>query len=424
MGLNLIKELYADYVAYEKEKIPLCAAETYVSHFVKQALPSIFEGKYAMGLTNKTANDDFIGSKYIFRLFDLLRQECLQLFGAKYADARTLSGMNCITTVLMALKRGCITPQKVVLTMPQHGGHASVPHILESLNYKYIEMPYDEKAFQIDYETLNALIKNECPNMLIFCQSDLLQPPDFTRINTPPDTCIIYDCTQTFGLIAGKVLPNPLLNCPNMIMIGGTHKTLPSVTCGLILTNNDEYINCLEYAITPLYIRNVQPNNIASVLLSLIELEQVGVEYQNAVVASANVLGGLLERKFSTTYADQRFKIAKINDDIYSKTHQVFILSDEVNSLRLYKNAIYYNVTLNKKHKRLFGEHQWGIRLGVQEIARYGWQYADFDMLSDIIVELSKKQIDTERLFALKNTLLSKKSPKFLLEDFFMDNNE
>lgn len=48
--LEKFKALYSEFDAYVKDTIPLCAAETYVSDFVKQALPSLFEGKYAMGI--------------------------------------------------------------------------------------------------------------------------------------------------------------------------------------------------------------------------------------------------------------------------------------------------------------------------------------------------------------------------------------
>ena len=40
--------LLAELECYNQDKIPLCAAETYVSPFVKNALKSDFEGKYCM----------------------------------------------------------------------------------------------------------------------------------------------------------------------------------------------------------------------------------------------------------------------------------------------------------------------------------------------------------------------------------------
>ena len=35
---------------------------------------------------------------------------------------------------------------------------------------------------------------------------------------------IIYDSTQTLGLIATGIIPNPLLASNNIVLIGGSHK--------------------------------------------------------------------------------------------------------------------------------------------------------------------------------------------------------
>lgn len=69
---------------------------------------------------------------------------------------------------------------------------------------------------------------------------------------------IIYDATQTLGLIAGKILPNPIDCCDNIVLIGGTHKTFPGVTCGYIATNTDAIIQPINQNISPNYFRNVQ----------------------------------------------------------------------------------------------------------------------------------------------------------------------
>lgn len=418
--LEKFKTLYLELCDFENNKIPLCAAETYISDFVKQGLPSVFEGKYAMGLQGKADTTDFIGSDYLFRLFDLLREQCKMTFGADYTDARPLTGMNCLTTVLMALKTSKKKPLRAILTMPEHGGHASVPGIMDVLNMHHIPLPYDESRFQIDYERLNCLIEKEKPDLLVFCQSDLLQPPEFELIKTTDKTCILYDCTQTLGLVGSGVLPNPLTSQKNMIMIGGTHKTLPAATCGLILTCNKKYIKSLDTKISPQFLRNVQPNNIAALLLAIIEQEQVGKEYQEKIVNTANKLGAELTDAFSETFGEKVFTVAALGNGIYTKTHQLFILSDREHTLQLYRNAVKYNVTLNKKSKPLFGEHNWGIRIGVQEIARYAWSDEDLHILAKLIAELGREYVNQTAVESYKKLLLSKKTPHYFLEDYFI----
>ena len=85
--LEEYKQLCKELNKFEKNKIPLCAAETYISDFSKQALISNFEGKYSFVDTN--GNNDFIGGTYVFRLNELLKKECQLLFNAKYTNADT-----------------------------------------------------------------------------------------------------------------------------------------------------------------------------------------------------------------------------------------------------------------------------------------------------------------------------------------------
>lgn len=71
---------------------------------------------------------------------------------------------------------------------------------------------------QIDYDKLNYILAHDDTiSFLFFCQFDAIQSPELKLIKLPPRVGIIYDATQTLGLIAGKVLPNPLIVCDNMI---------------------------------------------------------------------------------------------------------------------------------------------------------------------------------------------------------------
>lgn len=90
--LEEYNQLCRELNEFEKNKIPLCAAETYISDFSKQALISNFEGKYSFVDTN--GNNAFVGGTYVFRLNELLKKECQLLFNAKYTNADTVTGIN------------------------------------------------------------------------------------------------------------------------------------------------------------------------------------------------------------------------------------------------------------------------------------------------------------------------------------------
>jgi len=68
---NELKQLYKKFEKFNEEKVPLCAAETYISDFVRQGLSSDFEGKYIQGYKNRIIEKDNIGSNYIYELLSL-----------------------------------------------------------------------------------------------------------------------------------------------------------------------------------------------------------------------------------------------------------------------------------------------------------------------------------------------------------------
>lgn len=389
--INLYKEMKQN----DKNCIPLCAAETYISEFVKQPLTSEFEGKYYFFEKNK-----------ITELKALITSACNQLFRSKYANAESLSGINCFTVCAMSL---LTSGEKVLLSTPEQGGHASMPVILDTLNISYDSIPYDFNKYQIDYTHLNEMCATGNYSFIIFCQSDLINVPDLSKINIPANMGIIYDATQTLGLISGQCISNPL-DYPNVVLLGGTHKTLPAVACGLIMTNTDLYIEKLHSNITPNYLRDIQPNHMACLLLALIEQIEYGKTYQHTTITLANILGKKLE--------NYGFNVAKIDDDTYTMTHQIFLLMEPEEADSFYIQALNYNISLNQKHKQLF--HNDGIRLGTQQIARFNWTEQDIEILAKLLFAI-KNNSSLESIKTLRKELIAKKIPHFTYNEIIIE---
>ena len=75
----------------------------------------------------------------------------------------------------------------------------------------------------------------------------------------------------------------------------------------------------------------------------------------------------------------------------------------------IFDNAVAAGITLNKKKKKLFGGP--GIRIGVQEIARYGWNDNCLNVLADVLIMLREKHPDSDKLAKLTNSLSEAKRP-------------
>lgn len=404
--LEKFKKIWSEFMDFNKRKIPLCAAENYTSKFVRQALSSQYEGKYIQGYLERIIDKDNIGSDELYKLLSLTNELCEELFNAKYADSRTLSGMNCLAVLIMSLIND---NSKLIITTKEMGGHPSLAAILDRLGISYLAMPYDYAKHQIDYGELNQIMKNTREvSFIVFCQSDVIDPPDLSKLEIPNDVGIIYDGSQTLGLIAAKLLPNPLECCDNIILVGGTHKTLPGPTCGLIMTNNNDYIKAIDYKISPTFLRNIQPNNIAGLCLALIEQQSVGLDYQTKIIDNANYLGLQLMKK--------GIKVRQISDKVFSRTHQLFLeFTPEVTD-SIYELARQNFVTLNKR-KSAFHT---GIRLGVQEVTRYNYSREDFDLIAEMIFLFAHSD-SSDKIQQIVSKLQTKKMPSFVEYDTFME---
>lgn len=191
---------------------------------------------------------------------------------------------------------------------------------------------------------------------------------------------LIFDATQILGLIATNSMENPLqwfADKQKFILMGATHKTLPGPTCGLIMTNNLDLANQFDTLINPDYLRNSQLHHIFSLILTLMELEIYGKQYCSSVVNNANFL--------ATALVKNNFDIIKVAPK-YTYTHQIFISMPESDARKFYNKCLDYGVSINLRNKKLY--KTCGLRIGTQEISRYGWNEKEMFAISEILRDI------------------------------------
>lgn len=374
---DLIK-LCTDISKQEKKLLPLCAAENVVSPFSKIPLDTFLQEKYIMGgILEYQEHSNFVGSKKLYEIYELLVRQCNKLYGCKYADARTLSGVNAVMTLLMSLFSAGDT---ILISSEECGGHGSMPKICRRLGINTIDIPYDYEIYDFDYEETNKLLKSKKIDGILICLSDIIKMPQLKKFDLPQDSILIFDATQILGLIATKNMENPLewfTKKQKFILMGATHKTLPGPTCGLIMTNNLELAQQFDTLINPNYLRNSQLHHIFSLILSLMELEICGQQYCSAIINNANILADTL-----TKY---NFNILKVPPK-YTYTHQLFISMPENDAKKFYNKCLDYGVSINFRNKCLY--KTCGLRIGTQEISRYGWQNAEMIFIAEILRDI------------------------------------
>jgi len=395
------KDTLKEFNSYHADALPLCAAETSMTDFAKLPLKSSLQERYINGSVLKhTYDDNFVGSENLFPLYENISSLCKYIFNADYEDARPLSGMNATTTVLLSsLNIG----DRVAMLYPSGGGHDSFVTIVERLGFVVFEVPFNYESMQIDSSLLSRLVRDKNIKAVLLAPSDIIKSPPLDSLDIG-DALLIYDATQTLGLIASGHIPNPLEQVENIVMVGGTHKTLPGPTCGLILTNSEKIFQRIDSQ-GGIYVRNPQPHQIASLILTLIEFIVVGYDYMEQVIKNTNLLAKNLE--------DLKFNVLKsklLPLGMWSETHQLFIHCNPDEALNLERNSIRYGVTLNRKSKAIFNNS--GIRLGLQEVTRMGWKEGSIPKIAEILNLLSQPSSSESSIFKLMSEL-PEKNPNY-----------
>lgn len=356
---------------FREDVVPLCAAETPISDYVRRFAASPVQEQYAMAGPLTAYDGNFIGAEHVLNLHQLVIDLCRTLYGAAYADPRPSTGVGAVTNLLMTLTKA---GQRIVLQSADAGGHASMAHICRRLGLEAIELPFDYDRMDVAVEQTSELLEQSGAEFMLLAPSDILYAPSLEALQIPEHVTVLYDATQTLGLIASGHLPNPIASHPRFILLGGTHKTLPGPSSGLIMTDNQEIARRIDGELSPKYVRHSQPQQIASLAACLIEHAAVGAGYGDRI------------QLFSRTLSEELSKagIGVIErSNVPSETHQIFFGVPPEDLDGAYDRFARVGVTINKKDKRLF--RGTGFRIGVQEIARYRWEIDDLKRLAVLI---------------------------------------
>lgn len=340
-----------------------------MSAYVRSFMMDSIHEKYAMGGPMVPAAGNFIGAKHVLDLHQLTIDLCRETFGATYADPRPLSGTSAVTSLLMTLSE---PGQRVLLQTPASGGHPSMVPICRRLGLEIIDLPYDYDRFQIDEQACRDLA--DAADFVLVAPSDILYAPDLGILGFADATTVVYDATQTLGLIASGHLPCPLDAHPRLVVSGGTHKTLPGPSTGLLMTQNEEIAARIDSELSPKFVRHSHPHHMAALCATLIEHWEIGGLYSERIRLFADTL--------SASLAGEGLAVLQ-NGDRVTETHQVFLHVAPTRLDAIYDRAAAVGITLNKKRKPLFRDT--GLRLGVQEIARYQWAESDVERLARLL---------------------------------------
>lgn len=321
-------------------------------------------------LTNRyTAPDKFyMGSKYTDQIQTETENLARQLFGAKYADVRPLSGHSADMILLSALAgRG----DKIMVVGKAHGGYPGISEdgYPKVYGLQICEFPFNRQIFNIDTEQAGRAIESERPRIVIFGASMILFPHPVKALT---GTCrkvgakIAFDGAHVLGLIAGNQFQDPLREGAG-VLIGSTHKSFFGPQGGIILAN--EYEEQLREATFPSLVDNAHWNRIAALYVALSEMKKFGRRYANQVVRNSKALARALDQ--------HGIKLVGRHCG-FTESHQIIVdLTSETEGVRLARRLEEANIIVDS-----------GIRIGTCEETRRGMREPEMNQIAELIARV------------------------------------
>lgn len=291
VGAAMNKEL-----ARQRRNLELIASENIVSPAVMAAMGSVLTNKYAEGYSAKRY---YGGCECVDIVEDIAVARAKELFGCKFANVQAHSGSQANTAVYFAL----LQPGDTVLGMSlAHGGHLThgSPVNLSGKYFNFISYGLGDDE-RIDYDKVEALVKENHPKLIVAGASAYPRAIDFTRlaeIAHSNDALLMVDMAHIAGLVAAGLHQSPIGLAD--VVTTTTHKTLRGPRGGLILTNDEEIAKKINKAIFPGIQGGPLMHVIAAKAVCFGEaLKPEFKAYQQQVVDNAQALAkGLLARGF------------------------------------------------------------------------------------------------------------------------------
>ena len=180
---------------------------------------------------------------------------------------------------------------------------------------------------------------------------------------------LLFDAAHLSGVIAGGAWPNPLDEGAH-VMTCSTYKSLGGPPSGLLVTNDMEIAERIDAIAFPGLTANFDVGKIASLAIALVDWQRHGSAYAAEMLASANVLQSAL--------------LAEGVDALPTRSHAFALRTGDGHRLAQHlrtANLLTSGIGL----PGATGETMNGLRLGTNEIVRWGMTTVDMAELAKLI---------------------------------------
>lgn len=376
-NVKWIEEVVGQQNEWRRNTINLIASENVMSTRARAVMGSDFAHRYAEGHPGERY---YQGTDKIDEIESWIKLQLKTLFNCQHMEVRPISGTIANDEVFSRY----IAPGDVVMVNSTAGGGHISHHKSGSVG-KYtkniVDFPLTPDGYHLDCEQTEKLIAKLHPRVLILGKSLFLFPEpvrELRKVCSDNGTTVIYDAAHVLGLIAGKRFQNPLAEGAD-IMTASTHKTFFGSQRGLIMSNlSTKDWWKIDKGAFPGSSSNHHLDTLVSLAISTCEMVAFAEAYATQTVANAKALARSL--------SDMGFNVqAKAFD--FTESHQIAIDVSELGGgnevARILKeNDIILNMNLLPFEPLEKVTNPAGIRIGVQEMTRFGMKEGEMEKIA------------------------------------------
>jgi glycine hydroxymethyltransferase len=374
------------------ECVNLIASESVMSPLAEKFFLSDFEGRY----NEHDIEPHYCGTKFSMEIERLCNEVFQKNFNTKFVETRPIAGGIANLIAYNAFtKVGDII---VSLGIP-NGAHISSTRwgLAGVHGLKNIDMIFDKEKMNIDAEQTIKLINQVEPKLVMFGASMFLFPEPLKDIKEEidPKIKIVYDAAHVFGLIYNRKFQDPLAEGADLIT-SSTHKTFQGPQGGIIIGNADlseDDWQKIQTSIFPGILSNHHIHRLPALAITALEMNEFGKEYAEQTVKNA--------KQFGQSLYELGFKVLCPNLG-FTESHQIIVDVKEFGGGKIVSEKLEENnIICNKMALPTDSPHDAtknpsGIRLGVQELTRWGMKENDMQTVAEffkkILVENEKPE--------------------------------
>jgi glycine hydroxymethyltransferase len=235
---------------------------------------------------------------------------------------------------------------------------------------------------EVDLEALEREAKQIRPRLIVLGGSLALLPYPVREVRKLADELgayLMFDGAHLSGLIAGGEFQQPLAEGAHL-MTCSTYKSFGGPAGGLVLTNQPDLAERIEHIAYPGLTANFDLARVAALVVAASDILEFGPDYARTCIANARTLASAL--------AYQGCAVHGPVERGYTLSHHIALRAADygggTSASRRLEQANILTSGIGLPLPEVAGDYN-GIRIGTQEITRWGMRPREMPALAELI---------------------------------------